>query len=362
MFDCSRSIRADRSAWPSACQVAVDDVGLLWRPVFRIISPAKRRVRLAKRMDSTVATFYQFADLPDFDAKRAPLKEECERHSVQGTIILAPEGINGTIAGPSAGVRSVLGFIRRDERLAKLSARISDTERITFHRMKVLLRPEIVTLGAPEADPRECVGEYVEPGDWNALISDPAVTVIDTRNDFEVGMGTFRGAVDPKTESFGEWPGYVQQNLDPEKHPKIAMFCTGGIRCEKASAYLLKQGFSEVFHLRGGILNYLQNTPEAESLWEGDCFVFDHRVSVRHGLEQGEYEICFGCRWPLMEADKRSPKYELGVSCPRCADGLTPERRSRLLERHRQVSLARSRGEQHIGQQPNRRVHPTNND
>jgi len=313
-------------------------------------------------MDSTVATFYQFADLPDFEAERAPLKEECERHSVQGTIILAPEGINGTIAGPSAGVRSVLGFIRRDERLAKLSARISDTERITFHRMKVLLRPEIVTLGAPEADPRECVGEYVEPGDWNALISDPAVTVIDTRNDFEVGMGTFRGAVDPKTESFGEWPGYVQQNLDPEKHPKIAMFCTGGIRCEKASAYLLKQGFSEVFHLRGGILNYLQNTLEAESLWEGDCFVFDHRVSVRHGLEQGEYEICFGCRWPLMEADKRSPKYELGVSCPRCADGLTPERRSRLLERHRQVSLARSRGEQHIGQQPNRRVHPTNND
>ena len=313
-------------------------------------------------MDSTVATFYQFADLPDFEAKRAPLKEECDRHEVQGTIILAHEGINGTIAGPSAGVRSVLGFIRSDERLAKLSARISDTERITFHRMKVLLRPEIVTLGAPEADPRECVGEYVEPGDWNALISDPAVTVIDTRNDFEVGMGTFRGAVDPKTESFGEWPGYVQQNLDPEKHPKIAMFCTGGIRCEKASAYLLKQGFSEVFHLRGGILNYLQNTPEAESLWEGDCFVFDHRVSVRHGLEQGEYEICFGCRWPLMEADKRSPKYELGVSCPRCADGLTPERRSRLLERHRQVSLARSRGEQHIGQQPNRRVHPTNND
>jgi len=313
-------------------------------------------------MDSTVATFYQFADLPDFEAKRAPLKEECDRHEVQGTIILAHEGINGTIAGPSAGVRSVLGFIRSDERLAKLSARISDTERITFHRMKVVLRPEIVTLSAPEAEPREGVGEYVEPGDWNALISDPAVTVIDTRNDYEVEMGTFRGAVDPKTESFGEWPGYVQQNLDPEKHPKIAMFCTGGIRCEKASAYLLKQGFSEVFHLRGGILNYLQNTLEAESLWEGDCFVFDHRVSVRHGLEQGEYEICFGCRWPLTEADKRSPKYELGVSCPRCADGLTPERRSRLLERHRQVSLARSRGEQHIGQQPSRRVHPTNND
>ena len=313
-------------------------------------------------MDPTVATFYQFADLPDFEAKRAPLKAECGRHSVMGTIILAPEGINGTIAGPSAGVESVLGFIRGDERLAKLPVRLCDTERITFHRMKVLLRTEIVTLGAPEADPREGVGEYVEPGDWNALISDPAVTVIDTRNDYEVEMGTFRGAIDPETESFGEWPKYVQRHLDPEEHPRIAMFCTGGIRCEKASAYLLRHGFSEVFQLRGGILNYLQNMPESDSLWEGDCFVFDHRVSVRHGLDQGEYEVCFGCRWPLTQADRQSPKYELGVSCTRCADGLTPERRSRLLERHRQVSLARRRGAQHIGQQPKREVRPAKDD
>ena len=322
---------------------------------FFAFSPAKRRIRLSKRMDSTVATFYQFADLPDFDAKRAPLKEECERHSVQGTIILAPEGINGTIAGPSAGVESVLGFLRGDERLARLSARLSGTERVTFHRMKVLLRPEIVTLGAPEADPRKCVGEYVEPGDWNALISDPAVTVIDTRNDFEVGMGTFRGAIDPKTGSFGEWPEYVQKHLEPDKHPKITMFCTGGIRCEKASAYMLQHGFREVFQLRGGILNYLQNTPEAESLWEGDCFVFDHRVSVKHGLVQGEYEICFGCRWPITNKDKQSPKYKKGVSCPRCADELTPERRARLLERHRQVSLARGRNTNHFGDQPKRK-------
>ena len=313
-------------------------------------------------MDSIVATFYQFADLPDFEAKRAPLKEHCERHSVQGTIILAHEGINGTIAGPSAGVESVLGFLRGDERLARLPVRLCDTERITFHRMKVLLRTEIVTLGAPEADPREGVGEYVEPGDWNALISDPAVTVIDTRNDYEVEMGTFRGAIDPETESFGEWPKYVQRHLDPEEHPRIAMFCTGGIRCEKASAYLLRHGFSEVFQLRGGILNYLQNMPESDSLWEGDCFVFDHRVSVRHGLDQGEYEVCFGCRWPLTQADRQSPKYELGVSCTRCADGLTPERRSRLLERHRQGSLARRRGAQHIGQQPKREVRPAKDD
>ncbi len=313
-------------------------------------------------MDPTVATFYQFADLPDFEAMRAPLKAECGRHSVVGTIILAPEGINGTIAGPSAGVESVLGFIRGDERLARLPVRLCDTERITFHRMKVLLRTEIVTLGAPEADPREDVGEYVEPGDWNALISDPAVTVIDTRNDYEVEMGTFRGAIDPKTESFGEWPKYVQRHLDPEEHPRIAMFCTGGIRCEKASAYLLRHGFSEVFQLRGGILNYLQNMPESDSLWEGDCFVFDHRVSVRHGLEQGEYEVCFGCRWPLTQADRQSPKYELGVSCTRCADALTPDRRSRLLERHRQVSLARRRGAQHIGQQPKREARPAKDD
>ncbi len=306
-------------------------------------------------MDSTVATFYQFADLPDFEAKQAPLKEQCDSHSVLGTIILAHEGINGTIAGPSAGVQSVLEFIRSDERLARTLARISDTERITFHWMKVLLRSEIVTLGATEADPREVVGEYVEPSDWNELISDPDVTVIDTRNDYEVEMGTFRGAIDPKAGSFGEWPEYVQKNLDPEKHTKIAMFCTGGIRCEKASAYLLKHGFKNVFHLRGGILNYLQNTSEAESLWEGDCFVFDHRVSVKHGLVQGEYEICFGCRWPITNKDKQSPKYETGVSCPRCANELTPERRTRLLERHRQVSLARGRNTNHFGDQPKRK-------
>ena len=313
-------------------------------------------------MDSTVATFYQFAHLPDFEAKRAPLKEHCERHSVQGTIILAHEGINGTIAGPSAGVELVLGFIRSDERLAGLSARISDTKRMTFHRMKVVLRPEIVTLGAPEADPLEAIGEYVEPSDWNALISDPGVTVVDTRNDYEVGMGTFRGAIDPKTGSFGEWPEYVQQNLDPDKHPKIAMFCTGGIRCEKASAYLLKHGFRDVFQLRGGILNYLQNMPESESLWEGDCFVFDHRVSVKHGLDQGAHEICFGCRWPLTGEEMQSLQYEAGVSCPRCGGELTPERRERLRERHRQVMLARSRNEQHIGHQPKCKLHPNSVD
>ncbi len=313
-------------------------------------------------MNSTVATFYQFADLPDFETKRTPLKAECEHHSVTGTVILGQEGINGTIAGPSAGVQSVLEHIRSDERLAKTPARLCATGRITFNRMKVLLRREIVTLGAPEADPREIVGEYVDPDEWNALISDPNVTVVDTRNDYEVEMGTFHGAIDPNTRTFREWPKYVQQNLDPEEHPKIAMFCTGGIRCEKASAYMLKHGFSEVYHLRGGILNYLQNMPESDSLWEGECFVFDHRVSVKHRLEQGKHEVCFGCRWPLSDEQMESSQYERGVSCPHCADKLTTERRTRLRERHRQVLLAHRRGAQHIGQQPKREANPACDD
>ena len=306
-------------------------------------------------MEHTVATFYLFADLPDFEAKQAPIKAYCESQSVLGTIILAPEGINGTIAGPSAGITAALEFLRADERLAKLPTRLSFTDRKTFHRMRVILRPEIVTLGDPSVNPNEAVGQYVAPEDWNELINDPEVTLIDTRNDYEVEVGTFRGAIDPKTTTFGEWPEYVENNLDPEKHPKIAMFCTGGIRCEKASAHLLKNGFKEVFHLRGGILSYLEIVPESESSWEGDCFVFDHRVAVKHGLEQGDFEICFGCRWPISEEETSSPLYEPGVSCPRCVEKLTDERRARLRERHKQVMLARKRNGTHIGEQPQRK-------
>ena len=306
-------------------------------------------------MEHTVATFYLFADLPDFEAKQAPIKAYCESQSVLGTIILAPEGINGTIAGPSAGITAALEFLRADERLAKLPTRLSFTDRKTFHRMRVILRPEIVTLGDPSVKPNEAVGQYVAPEDWNELINDPEVTLIDTRNDYEVEVGTFRGAIDPKTTTFGEWPEYVENNLDPEKHPKIAMFCTGGIRCEKASAHLLKNGFKEVFHLRGGILSYLEIVPESESSWEGDCFVFDHRVAVKHGLEQGDFEICFGCRWPISEEETRSTLYEPGVSCPRCVEKLTDERRARLRERHKQVMLARKRNGTHIGEQPQRK-------
>ena len=306
-------------------------------------------------MEHTVATFYHFADLPDFEAKQVPIKAFCDDQSVLGTIILAPEGINGTIAGPSEGITATLDFLRADERLAKLPTRLSHTDRKTFHRMRVILRPEIVTLGDPSVNPNAAVGQYVEPKDWNALINDPEVTLIDTRNDYEVEVGTFKGAIDPKTTTFGEWPEYVENNLNPKTHPKIAMFCTGGIRCEKASAHLLKNGFKQVFHLRGGILSYLENVPESESAWEGDCFVFDHRVAVKHGLEQGDFEICFGCRWPISEEDTRSPLYEPGVSCPRCAEELTDERRARLRERHKQVMLARKRNGTHIGEQPKRK-------
>ena len=316
-------------------------------------------------MEYTIATFYLFADLPDFEAKQAPIREFCNGRSVLGTIILAPEGINGTIAGPSEGITATLDFLRTDERLAKLPNRLSYTDRKTFHRMRVILRPEIVTLGDPSVNPNEALGQYVETEDWNELINNPDVTLIDTRNHYAVEVGTFRGAIDPKTGAFGEWPAFVRKNLDPETHPKIAMFCTGGIRCEKASAHLLKNGFKEVFHLRGGILSYLESVPESESAWEGDCFVFDHRVAVKHGLDQGDFEICFGCRWPISEADTRSPQYEPGVCCPRCADELTDERRARLRERHKQVVLARERNGTHIGEQPRRKPkrekHPEKN-
>tara|TARA_B100001758_G_scaffold243077_1_gene252313 strand:+ start:1403 stop:2401 length:999 start_codon:yes stop_codon:yes gene_type:complete len=304
------------------------------------------------RMKFTVATFYLFADLPDYEKKQLLIKEFCEDQSVFGTIILAPEGINGTISGERKNIDAALDFLRKDKRLAKLPTRLSFTNRKTFHRMRVILRSEIVTLGDPSVNPNEAVGQYVEPEDWNRLIEDPDVTLIDTRNDYEFKVGTFEGAIDPGTETFGEWPDYVKKNLNPEKHTKIAMFCTGGIRCEKASAHLLKQGFKDVFHLRGGILNYLEKIPKTESNWKGDCFVFDHRVAVKHGLEQGDYEICFGCRWPISKSDLNSPKYEPGVSCPKCADELTEDRRARLKERHKQVILAKKRNSEHIGIKP----------
>ncbi|MBL62683.1 MAG: hypothetical protein CMI30_04655 [Opitutae bacterium] len=301
-------------------------------------------------MQQTVATFYQFVELPDFEVFGERLKTRCEESKVLGTVILATEGINATIAGPKNGIDEVMAFLRSDTRLADMPHRESVTERLAFHRLRIIKRPEIVTLGDPSVNPNEAVGEYVEPEDWNALISDPEVILIDTRNAYEVEVGTFQGAIDPKTETFGQWDDYVKRRHTDDKEKKVAMFCTGGIRCEKASAHMLKNGFDKVYHLRGGILNYLEKIRPEDSMWDGECFVFDHRVSVVHGLKEGECEICFGCRWPLSKEDMTSSQYEPGVCCPRCAGELSSERRASLEERHRQVMLARFQEKQHIGQ------------
>jgi UPF0176 protein len=217
--------------------------------------------------------------------------------------------------------------------------------------MKVKLKKEIVTMGVPGIDPTEQAGQYVKPEDWNALVNDPDVLLIDTRNDYEVDVGTFKGALDPRITTFREFPEYVKKNIDPQRQPRVAMFCTGGIRCEKASAYMLQQGFTEVYHLQGGILKYLENVPAEESLWQGECFVFDQRVAVGQGLAPGHYELCYGCSRPITAEEKTSPKYQAGISCPHCYDTLTPEKRAAATERQKQVTLASARGEVHIGTQ-----------
>ncbi len=298
----------------------------------------------------TIATLYKFTALPDYKALRQPLLNCCERHHVKGTLLLAPEGVNGTIAGSRAGIDAVLDFLRADPRFADLIHKESEAEGQPFYRMKVRLKKEIVTMGRPEVDPTKRVGTYVEPADWNALISDPEVTLIDTRNDYEVEVGTFRGAVDPHTDSFREFPDYVETHLDPAQHKKVAMFCTGGIRCEKATAYMLDQGFEEVYHLKGGILKYLEDVDAEHSLWDGECFVFDQRVSVGHNLKPGSYTMCYACRHPLSPEDRAAPTYVEGVSCPHCHDQLTDAQRAAAAERQRQMELAEARGDHHIGQ------------
>ncbi|MBH8576596.1 rhodanese-related sulfurtransferase [Nostocaceae cyanobacterium CENA369] len=286
-----------------------------------------------------VAALYKFVRLPDFAEKQEPLLSYCLSQDVKGTILLAAEGINGTIAGSRQAIDSVLGFLRSDPRLADLEHKESHTNTPPFERMKVRLKREIVTLGLPEIDPNEQVGTYVNPQEWNDLISDPEVTVVDTRNDYEVNIGTFKGAQNPQTESFREFPEYVRHQLDPNEHKKVALFCTGGIRCEKASSFMLAQGFAEVYHLKGGILKYLEEVPNEESLWQGECFVFDERVAVRHGLESGSHELCFCCGYPISQTDKTSPKYEEGISCAYCFDSLTAEKRMRQQEKWRQYQL-----------------------
>ena len=287
-------------------------------------------------LNEVVATFYKFVSLPDYAALRQPLLEYCLSQNIKGTILLAEEGINGTISGDRARIDAVLSWLRNDPRLADLEIKESSAESPPFARMKVRLKKEIVTLGIPEVDPNKQVGKYVTPQEWNEIISDPEVVVIDTRNDYEVEIGSFKGAKNPKTASFRQFPEYVAQKLDPQQHKKVAMFCTGGIRCEKASSYMLAQGFKEVYHLKGGILKYLEEIATDSSMWEGECFVFDERVTVKQGLELGNYDLCYACGHPISEEDKASPKYEPIVSCPHCYDILTPEKKARQQEKQRQ--------------------------
>ena len=296
-----------------------------------------------------VAALYHFAPLPDCAELRAPLLAVAAEAGVCGTLLLAPEGINGTIAGSRAGIDTVLAHLRSDLRLAQLEHKESWAVEQPFNRLKVKLKAEIVTMGVPDIDPTASAGTYVEPQDWNALISDPDVLVIDTRNDYEVEIGQFAGAQNPETTTFREFPKYVDEALAGQQQRKVAMYCTGGIRCEKSTALLRQQGFEQVFHLRGGILKYLETVPEDESLWQGECFVFDERVAVRHGLELGSYEQCYGCRYPVSEDDKRHPAYEPGVSCARCIDTLSEDERGGRRERHKQVALAKARGQRHVG-------------
>ena len=299
-----------------------------------------------------VAALYHFVTLDDYVALREPLLDACRANNIFGTLLLANEGINGTIAGDRAGIDAVLAYLRSDPRLVNLDWKESYHDDAPFLRLKVKLKKEIVTMGVPGINPNQCVGTYATPEEWNALVDDPDVVIVDTRNGYEVDIGTFKGAVDPGTISFREFPQWVRENLDPEKHRKVAMFCTGGIRCEKASAFMLKEGFEAVYHLQGGILKYLEEMPAEKSRWEGECFVFDSRVAVNHALEKGSYDQCYACRHPITEADKRSERYEKGVSCPRCFDALTPDQQSRFAERQRQVELASARGEQHVGAPP----------
>jgi UPF0176 protein len=296
-----------------------------------------------------VAALYKFADLPDFEAMIAPLKTLCDTHKVKGTLLLAHEGVNGTIAGSREGIDAVIKYLRGDKRLEGLEYKESFATEQPFFRMKVRPKKEIVTLGVPGIDPNKKAGQYVTPEAWNDLISDPEVVVLDTRNDYEYGIGTFRGALNPNTETFRQFPDFVMKNLDPEKHKKVAMFCTGGIRCEKASSYMLEQGFEEVYHLQGGILKYLENIKAEESLWDGECFVFDNRVAVKHGLEEGDSDQCYGCRFPISASDKESTKYVAGITCPHCFDGASGKKIRRAAERHRQVVIAKERNQKHIG-------------
>jgi UPF0176 protein len=290
-------------------------------------------------MNQVIAAFYKFVTLDDYSDRRQPLLKLCQHHQIKGTILLAAEGINGTISGTRSSIDAILADLKADPHFADLEHKESIATKSPFDRLKVRLKQEIVTFGVPTIDPTNLVGTYVKPQDWNALIADPDVLVIDTRNQYEVEIGTFTGAIDPQTASFTEFPEYVATHLDPQQHKQIAMFCTGGIRCEKATSYLLSQGFERVYHLQGGILKYLEEIPAAQSQWEGECFVFDDRVAVTHGLELGTHKLCWGCGNPISPAELTSDHYEPGICCSRCYATMTSSQRASRSERWRQIQL-----------------------
>ena len=301
------------------------------------------------------AAFYQFVALPDFEARKAPLLALCEQRHVKGLILLASEGINSTIAGAPEDVRAVLAYLRADPLLVDLQHKESWSDKPPFHRMKVRLKKEIVTMNVPGISPTRMAGTYVKPADWNALISDPDVVVVDTRNDYEVEIGSFAHAINPNLKTFAELPAWLDQSDqlasldDSGKKPKVAMFCTGGIRCEKSTAYLRSKGFDEVFHLEGGILKYLETVPPEQSLWQGECFVFDERVSVGHGLVPGPHALCRACRQPLEAGATESPLFEAGVSCPRCHGTTSDTQKNGARERQRQWERAKSKQNPQLG-------------
>ena len=296
---------------------------------------------------------YHFVSLPRFETLREPLLHFCISRDIKGTILLAHEGINGTLAGPEKSILELLIYLKTDSlfegNFKSLGHKESWSNKHPFYRMKVKLKKEIVTLGVPDVSPTKAVGQYVKPKDWNSIISDPEVVLIDTRNDYEFAIGTFKNAINPKTNTFREFPKYVRSHFDPKKHKKIAMFCTGGIRCEKASSFMISEGFNEVYHLEGGILKYLEEINPEISLWQGECFVFDQRVAIKHGLKVGDYDQCYACRYPLSADDMKSDKYTPGISCPHCFNTHTPEKIKSLTERQKQVILSRNRGVNHIG-------------
>ena len=328
------------------------------------MNEALRRLGVDNQPGFVIAALYKFFDLPDFRDLQPVLQSLCDRHDIHGTLLLAEEGINGTVCGPRDGMIAFLDWIGAEPRLAGLSLKFSASPDQAFLRMKVRMKREIVTMGRPEIRPAQATGTYVEPADWNALIDDPDVMVIDTRNRYETAIGSFAGAVDPQTNSFREFPDWAERLASGAgvRPKKLAMFCTGGIRCEKASALMQDFGFEEVYHLKGGILRYLEDIPREDSRWQGECFVFDNRVAVDHDLNPGQHAMCHACRMPLAPADLEHQDYTPGVSCHHCHDSMDNDRRRRLAERQRQIALARQRGTAHLGTAARRQREDQNRD